>query len=195
MSFMVSTSYRLNLAMQALDAEKSERCQECQELRAILDSVWKRATCGSAASCSKNDEEFTKKSYYFKYADPEGRGDEFKELVGDAEDINTLYEMVREALGDTVNLRQQIADEHASRTRETSTSRHQLDQMSRQLNTVQALLREVTQSAGAEGMKGTHASGGTPGASNRLRRGKLSASDGEAECPWREEAESSRPDS
>ncbi|CAJ1437071.1 unnamed protein product [Effrenium voratum] len=49
-------------------------------------------------------------------------------------------EMAREALGDTVHLRQALADEKAERARD----RLQLDTISREINTMQALLREAT---------------------------------------------------
>lgn len=62
-----------------------------------------------------------------------------KELVGDQEDINTLYEMVREALGDTVHLKDELAAERDQRAR----SQQGLERLERQVNTMQALLRDA----------------------------------------------------
>lgn len=72
-----------------------------------------------------------------------------KEFVGDPDDVNTLYDMVREALGDTVHLRQLVSEERDQRSREQSQSRQQIDVMAREINTIQALLREAT--AGGKG--------------------------------------------
>jgi len=119
--------------LQALANEREDRGQESKELRAIIDSVWDQA---SAPVISSSDA----RKKYFKVG---AEGHELKEVVGDADDINTLYDMVREALGDSVNFQQQIAEEQRARTREAMSSRQQVDQLAKQLNTVQALLREA----------------------------------------------------
>merc|ERR1712187_1106354 len=84
------------------------------------------------------------KSYYFKFDAGDGMGERFKEYVGDQEDINTLYEMVREALGDTVHLKDKMAEEQELRDRELNAARNHLDRLKRQMNTVQALVRDAT---------------------------------------------------
>merc|ERR1712060_903926 len=58
--------------------------------------------------------------------------------------INTLYEMVREALGDTVHLKDKMAEEQELRDRELNAARNHIDRLERQMNTVQAIVREVT---------------------------------------------------
>merc|ERR1712217_390185 len=83
-------------------------------------------------------------AYFFKYEAENGLGERYKEYVGDQEDINTLYEMVREALGDTVHLKDKMAEEHDLRDRELNSARQHIDRLERQMNTVQALVREVT---------------------------------------------------
>eukprot|EP00931_Biecheleriopsis_adriatica_P088118 TRINITY_DN62497_c0_g1_i1.p1 TRINITY_DN62497_c0_g1~~TRINITY_DN62497_c0_g1_i1.p1 ORF type:complete len:633 (+),score=88.93 TRINITY_DN62497_c0_g1_i1:59-1900(+) len=132
-------------ALKVAEQERSDRCEDTKEIRAIMNSVWSQAS-STAVGCAKETES-SKKAYFFRYADADGQREEFKEMVGDPEDINTLYEMVREALGDTVNLRQQLEEEAVARGRETSSCKQRLDQMTRQLNTLQALLRDVTPAA------------------------------------------------
>lgn len=83
----------------AIERERSERRRESAELRAILDSVWKRASSPSHSQGKAHGAQL----------DPmDSTDDQYKEQAGDPEDINTLYEMVREALGDTVHLKLQM---------------------------------------------------------------------------------------
>jgi len=63
--------------------------------------------------------------------------------VGDQEDLHTLYSMVREALGDTVHLRQQIGEERERRGQELAAARHQLKRLEKQQHKVQTLLQEA----------------------------------------------------
>lgn len=127
-------------AVEALVLERDARCKELEEVRATIDSVWKKAT-GSVQS------DTAKRGYYFTYIDAPNA--DVKEFVGDPDDVNTLYDMVREALGDTVHLRQLVSEERDQRSREQSQSRQQIDAMAREINTIQALLREAT--AGGKG--------------------------------------------
>lgn len=123
-----------------LERECTERGRESNELRAILDSVWQRATGGSQ---SKDDSS----KYILKMPYQDGSEDRGKEVTGGhQEDVNTLYEMVREALGDTVHLRQQIAEVRQQRTKDQQ-GVERLERLERQVNTLQALLRAETPSA------------------------------------------------
>jgi len=119
-----------------VERETAERCRESLELRAILDSVWQQASAAGGASRRGIGGAL---KYYFQFGaggdEAEGR---FKQVVGDEEDINTLYEMVREALGDTVYLKEQICEEGDHRAR----LQQQGDRVERQLNTMQAILRD-----------------------------------------------------
>jgi len=83
------------------------------------------------------------KAYYLRYEDENGEIERTKEFVGDQEDINTLYEMVREALGDTVHLREQLSEDREARCRELVATRQQTARLEKQLNTTQALMREA----------------------------------------------------
>jgi len=94
--------------------------EEIAELRSILDSVWSKV-----ATRSKDTEDA---NYYFKFIDPKGGCDEtaqYKECVGDAEDINTLYEMVREALGTSIVMRKELDEEKRRRDLE----KHRVDRL------------------------------------------------------------------
>jgi len=115
-------------SLEAVALEQSARSNDVQELRATLESMYQVSSPNVDANA--------------KAELP--RTDDFS---GDPEDIYTLYEMAREALGDTVHLRQLVAEERSERIKEMSSSRQQVDMLSRQLNTVQALLKEA--SAGA----------------------------------------------
>lgn len=81
--------------------EQEERNKETMELRAILDGVWR--TVSDRPSSEMNERRFFK------------MGDRYKNVVGDQDDINTLYDMVREAMGDQVRLSSELADERALR--------------------------------------------------------------------------------
>jgi len=123
----------------ALETEREDRARESNELRAIVETVWQRAAMVPDAK----EKDTMDKKYYFRY--DEGPGEEsYKELVGDQEDINTLYEMVREALGDTVGLRQEIGEERDDRRGELQAARQQLERLERQFNTLQALVQQAT---------------------------------------------------
>jgi len=133
------TEERHSALEKVVDREREHSSRESNELRAILDSVWQRATnSGSAGQPLKEG-----KSYYLRYEDENGDIERTKELVGDQEDINTLYEMVREALGDTVYLREQLTQDREARSRELVATRQQAARLEKQLNTTQALMREA----------------------------------------------------
>lgn len=124
------------LLTQNFEAEKHIRKQEFSEIRATLDSVWSRVNVASSGG------QQTRQSHYFQYASTGGE-QEFKEVVGDPEDINSLYEMVREALGDTVYLKQQVSEDQTARSRD----KQQLDQMSKELNLLRSLVKQATPSS------------------------------------------------
>lgn len=133
------TEERHSALQKAVEREREHSSRECNELRAILDSVWQRVTNpGSAGHPLKEG-----KAYYLRYEDENGETERTKEFVGDQEDINTLYEMVREALGDTVHLREQLSEDREARVRELVTTRQQTARLEKQLNTTQALMREA----------------------------------------------------
>lgn len=117
-------------SLEAIALEHSARSSDAKELRAKLESMWNQALMSPQASGSP-----------VKAESP--RAEELS-AAGDPEDMYTLYEMAREALGDTVHLRQLVTEERSERIREITSSRHQMDMLSRELNTVQALLREAT---------------------------------------------------
>lgn len=117
-------------SLEAIALEHSARSSDAKELRAKLESMWNQALMSPQASCSP-----------VKAESP--RAEELS-AAGDPEDMYTLYEMAREALGDTVHLRQLVTEERSERIREITSNRHQMDMLSRELNTVQALLREAT---------------------------------------------------
>jgi hypothetical protein len=126
---MQASDERQQRVVQALETERKERCDDTRELRATMDSIWNRFS----ASAEQNGHSSSSKSSVQRH-----------DLNGGHDDIETLYEMVREALGDTVHLRQEISDEQTSRTRDHSSLRQQVDQLGKQLNTMQTLLREAT---------------------------------------------------
>ena len=118
-------------SLEAVALEQSARSNDVQELRATLESMYQVSTNVDASASNLGKAQLSRSD----------------DLSGDPEDIYTLYEMAREALGDTVHLRQLVAEERSERIKEMSSSRQQVDMLSRQLNTVQALLKEA--SAGA----------------------------------------------
>jgi len=123
----------------AAERERENSSRECNELRATLDSVWQKVTSSGLASQTLKEG----KSYYLRYEDENGEIERTKEVVGDQEDINTLYEMVREALGDTVHLREQLSEDREARSRELVATRQQAARLEKQLNTTQAIMREA----------------------------------------------------
>ena len=66
----------------------------------------------------------------------------------------TCYEMAREALGDTVHLRQLVAEERLERLKELGSCRQQMDVLSRELNTLRAVLREARKRLKSNVLKG-----------------------------------------
>lgn len=88
--------------------EQDERNSESTEMRAILDGMWHAVAERPSGDGESNERKF------FKYADTTD-GDRYKEVVGDKEDINTLYEMVRETMGDQVRLSSELQHERALR--------------------------------------------------------------------------------
>jgi len=121
-----------------VEQEVADRSRESLEIRAIMDSVWQQA---ASAAPGEREKKGGKQSKYYLSFEPEADDMEerVKELVGDQEDINTLYEMVREALGDTVHLKDELAAERDQRAR----SQQGLERLERQVNTMQALLRDA----------------------------------------------------
>jgi len=134
------TEERHSALEKAVEREREHGSRECNELRAILDSVWQRVTSPGTAGLALKEG----KSYYLRYEDENGEIERTKELVGDQEDINTLYEMVREALGDTVHLREQLNEDREASSRELVATRQQAARLEKQLNTTQVLMREAS---------------------------------------------------
>lgn len=97
---------QITVIAKSVATEQDERNSESTEIRAILDEVW-RAVAKQPASESKQRK-------FFKYADATD-GDRYKEVVGDKDDINTLYDMVRETMGDQVRLSSDLQQERALR--------------------------------------------------------------------------------
>lgn len=94
------------LALQA-ESEKIQQAhsEEASELRALVDSVWDKFT--RVEGTTKADPK-----YMFRF-EPENESEEsrYKVCVGDSQDINTLYEMAQEAVGDNVIIRKELDDE------------------------------------------------------------------------------------
>jgi len=122
---------------QNFEAETQDRKQEFSEIRAILDSVWNRV------NVARSGGQETRKTNYLQYGGADGEKEEYKEVVGDYEDINALYQMVQETLGDNVYLKQQMSEVHAARSRD----KQQLEEMGTELYNLRALLRTATPSA------------------------------------------------
>merc|ERR1712176_770179 len=92
------------MALEQLVArERDERSSEMAEVRATLDSMWKWFLTKEQPRRPSGERQFLK-------FEEDGEEDRYKEFVGDREDIRTLYEMVREALGEQVHMQQQISD-------------------------------------------------------------------------------------
>jgi len=116
----------------AVEAEKTARSFEAKELRATLDAVWKRVEGASLPTedCAK---------YYFKYTGADGPT--YKECTGDPGDINTLYEMVREAVGDSFRISQDLAEEKASRCEDVEDVRGVSEQLKSALASLEGKLK------------------------------------------------------
>jgi len=114
--------------------------EELAELRNILESVWSKAT---------RVKDTADPNYYFKFVDPKGGGDEtasYKECIGDSEDINTLYEMVREALGTNIMMRKDLDEEKSRRELEkVKVERLEQDtlQLERRYQMLQGTIRDL----------------------------------------------------
>merc|ERR1740121_1971676 len=101
----------------ACKLERRERSQEGEEIRAILGSVWQKAQGQQS------------KAGYRRPAKGEDQD------LDQTQDVNTVYEMAREALGDIVHLRKQLVEEQESRKQEQQV-------MERQVRTIKALLND-----------------------------------------------------
>jgi len=124
-----------------VEQEVADRSRESLELRAIMDSVWQQASGNFSATEGRGKKTPGRPSKHFLHFGSEAgeSEDRMKELVGDQEDIDTLYEMVREALGDTVHLKDELAADREQRAR----SQQSVERLERQVNTMEALLRDA----------------------------------------------------
>ncbi|CAK0894969.1 unnamed protein product [Prorocentrum cordatum] len=80
-----------------LAAERARHDAESQELRAIMDSMWKQVEGRPPPSGDEKQRMFQ---------DSSGN---MREFTGDAEDVFTLYDLVREAIGDHSRLSDELA--------------------------------------------------------------------------------------
>lgn len=102
---------------QGFKAERRERSQETNEIRAILSAVWQRIQDQDSKA-------------------PSGKRRKSHDQEADQQDVTTVYEMAKEALGDVVGLRQQLAEEQDSRKRDQQ-------QLERQVRTIKAVMHEA----------------------------------------------------
>merc|ERR1712226_1497354 len=98
---------------EAMQKEQEFRTQEAKEIRAILDAVWKEVSIERGEQRPDDQEMLVRSAYYYRTS--EGGTLRYKECVGDADDIVSLYQLVREALGDSVRLDQAISEERKTR--------------------------------------------------------------------------------
>mmetsp|Transcript_2159 Transcript_2159/g.4982 ORF Transcript_2159/g.4982 Transcript_2159/m.4982 type:complete len:843 (-) Transcript_2159:241-2769(-) len=123
---------RCDRTAKAVEVEREERGRLSVELRAILDAIW-----GKLDQAEKKPAETGgPQTYFFKFPGEKGGEDRYKACVGDTDDINTLYDMVREALGDTVRLSQEIREERTVREREDTATKRRCDEMQVQLSSL-----------------------------------------------------------
>lgn len=117
-----------------LTRERNDRCRESLDLRGILESVWQKSASTPASPNHIPS--------YFKHDGESQEGDRVKEFVGDRTDINSLYAIMKDSVGETVHLRQQINEEQQNRDRDISEAKRHLERLERQVITLQALVRE-----------------------------------------------------
>jgi len=103
-----------------VEAEETERKHEVEEVRGILESVWQRVQFRPAAGLDQAPNSSDKFSL-------EGAGS-YKEC-GEIGDIQTLYDMVREALGDSVRLSTDLHEEREDRMATLTKLRLQMDNL------------------------------------------------------------------
>lgn len=120
-----------NSVEKAIAAEKTERRKEMKPLREAINAVQRTLEEGPEGEALS----------------PWAMRERAKDPSGD--DIGTLYDMVQEALGNVVALRRRIDEERDERGKQVNSVKYQSDQMSKQLNVMQALLRDASSSGPA----------------------------------------------
>lgn len=128
----------------ALSKERQEQEQEYLELRAILDAVWHRAILAPNGDDCSSSGHGSSPGQQRLFAYPEG---ETKEFVGDPEDIFTLYDMVREALSDSLHLQKEISDEREERLTAVTLLVRRLERTEVRIGALQSLLRAIAPAA------------------------------------------------
>mmetsp|Transcript_27956 Transcript_27956/g.76859 ORF Transcript_27956/g.76859 Transcript_27956/m.76859 type:complete len:512 (-) Transcript_27956:114-1649(-) len=114
--------------------ESELRNIESEELRAIMDAVWHKAA-------SLPPEAPGRDNLQRLFAYPEGGT---KEFVGDADDIFTLYDMVREVLADSVQLHKDVAEEREERELDIARVTKRSERFEYRLNALQAIVRSAS---------------------------------------------------
>mmetsp|Transcript_86881 Transcript_86881/g.202263 ORF Transcript_86881/g.202263 Transcript_86881/m.202263 type:complete len:482 (+) Transcript_86881:36-1481(+) len=110
----------------ALKQEQEQRNMESQELRAIMDAIWHKAAAPPPECVA--DKPLQR---FFAYA--EGGT---KEFTGDADDVFTLYDMVREVLSDSAQLQKEIAEEREERQLDIAWVKKRSERLEVRLNAI-----------------------------------------------------------
>lgn len=140
-ALLEEVSTRVKELQGEVEKERVERGQQLSETRAILDSVWKQASSRERNAFSPGlardalaGSSGSESRYYFKFHDRPGEPETYKECVGDREDINTLYEMVQEALGESVRFENELRAERQERQREQAAAQKKQESLQRRLD-------------------------------------------------------------
>lgn len=134
-------------------ADQAQRDGETQtEFRAILDSVWRRASGRRMTNGSASASPMTGRASLAEDGDCR-----HSDYGGEHESMDTLYGMVREALGDTAQCNQRLTEECGRRERHEQ----HFESLVRQVSTLQALVREATDQSRPRGSP-KHLPDGTP---------------------------------
>merc|ERR1712150_423053 len=114
---------------QAMDQERESRGREQTELRGILDALWQHIE-GSTNTLLNSEG--------LEYVDANAPTE-----TPSVQDINTLYEMVREALADTLRLSQELSEEREARKHDATSSRRKLEWFERQILILRASMHRA----------------------------------------------------
>eukprot|EP00450_Noctiluca_scintillans_P016858 CAMPEP_0194516748 /NCGR_PEP_ID=MMETSP0253-20130528/49722_1 /TAXON_ID=2966 /ORGANISM="Noctiluca scintillans" /LENGTH=556 /DNA_ID=CAMNT_0039360649 /DNA_START=45 /DNA_END=1715 /DNA_ORIENTATION=+ len=110
----------------SMEGEREAREREGTELRAIQESIWQRVDqlqhVGSQRTSTTLDD------------------------ASKSQDLNTVYDMVREALGDTVRLSHEISEEREMRIQADDAMRRKVEYVESQVSTMRTTIQKVAAS-------------------------------------------------
>lgn len=110
----------------SMEGEREAREREGTELRAIQESIWQRVDqlqhVGSQRTSTILDD------------------------ANKSQDLNTVYDMVREALGDTVRLSHEISEEREMRIQADDAMRRKVEYVESQVSTMRTTIQKVAAS-------------------------------------------------